>query len=349
MKHLFALPLLLLIAACGQKPAAPTPDADTPRPAKLLQIQAALPPGSYTFPAVLRARESVDLAFDVPGTLASLDVTEGRAVERGTLLAALDKTDFIAKVSSATTAAELAAVELARFEQLQGSVAPAEIDRKRAAAATYAVELATAQNALDKTELRAPFDGVVSRRIAQNFSAVQAKQPILLYQALSPLDVVIDVPEPLLLRAKPGAGEGLHASLRFESRPGQTFDIVFREVATSADPQTQTYAVVFSLERPKDMTVLPGMTAVVELLDEKAPAETVFLLPPLAVMGSAEGTPKVWVVDPATGAVSAREVTLGRPRGDALEVRTGLTEGETVVSAGVSQLREGMRVRPLTP
>lgn len=349
MKRPAALLCLLLFSACGSRSPAPPQTPSAPRPAKLLELRPDVREGVYRFPALLRARESVELAFDVPGTLAVLDVTEGRAVEKGSLLASLDRTDFEARVAAAAAASELADRELARFEQLEGSIAPAEIDRKRAAATAARADLDTARNALAKTEIRAPFDGVVSRRIARNYSAVQAKQPVLLYQALSPLDVVIDVPEPLMMRARPGSGDRLRALLRFDAHPEQAHELEFREVATAADPQTQTYAVVFSLERPRDKTILPGMTGIVDLSDPGAPTDTVFLLPPLAIVGAADGPPRVWVVDPESGAVSSREVTLGRPRGDAIEVTAGLVAGERVVAAGVSHLREGMRVRPLTP
>jgi len=341
------IPLLLLLAACGR---APEPAAQMSAPARPVRLMSVRPVGDteqMSFPALLRARESVELAFDVPGVIAVLNVTEGRAVERGTLLASLDKADFVNRLASATAAADLAASELARFGQLRGSVADAEIDRKRAAAATAAADKAAAENALEKTDIRAPFDGVVSRRLVQNFSTVQAKQPILLFQALSPLDVVIDVPEPLMLRVKPGTGDAAIAHLRFETLPGQRFPVRFREIATSADPVTQTYAAVFSLDRPENMTILPGMSATLDvegILEERAP---LFRVPFQAVQAAADSPPRVWVYHPDTGTVSPRPVVLGRPRSDGVDVLTGLVDGEQVVLTGLPQLREGMSVRPL--
>lgn len=320
---------------------------DTPRPAKLLTLHPEGDTQRMTFPALLRAQESVELAFDVPGVVEIMNVTEGRAVERGTLLAALDKRDYESRLSSATAAAELAQSELARFEQLRGSVAEAEIERRRAAATSAVADLITARNALEKTELHAPFDGVVSRRLVQRHSSVQAKQPVLLFQALSPLDVMIDVPEPLMLRVRPGSGEAVTATLRFDSLPGRSFPVTFREVVTVADPVTQTYSAVFSLERPADMTILPGMSGSLDvegILEERDP---VFLVPPLALEQPATGSPRVWVVDATNGSVSPRDVQLGRPRGGGIEVVAGLSEGEQIVVAGVSRLRKGMRVRAL--
>jgi len=342
--------LLSLLAACGRQADAPSVVLDdAPRPAKMIEVRADTADEVYAFPAVIRARESVELAFDIAGMLIQLDVREGRVVAQGTVLAMLDKADLETRLSAATAAAELAETELARFERLRDAVAVAEVDRRRAAAAAATAELAAARNAVQKAEIRAPFDGVVARRLARNFGAVQAKQPIVLYQALSPLDVVIDVPEPLMRMAVPQDDAAASASLVFAGQPETRHAIRFHEVSTEADPQTQSYAVVFTLERPRGITVLPGMTATVELRAARASSAPVFLLPPLAVMGAEAGEPRVWVVDPETSAVSERTVALGRLRGDLLEITAGLADGDRVVVAGMSKLRAGMRVRPHNP
>lgn len=346
MKNIASLLILLLVlTSCGKRSENPATATAAARPVRLQTLHTLSDTERMTFPAILRARESVELAFDVPGVLEHLNVTEGRAVEKDTLLAALNQQDFESQVASARTAAELAASEFSRLEKLVGSVSEAEIDRKRAAAATAAEDLNTALNALDKTEIRAPFDGVVSRRLVQNFSTIQGKQPILLFQALSPLDVVIDVPEPLILRVKPGTGEAVDATLRFESLPGQRFPVTFREIATVADPVTLTYAVVFSLDRPENRTVLPGMSATLDVEGVLEESDPVFLAPAAALRSPAEGPPHVWIFNPETQTVHRREVTLGRPRNQGVEILSGVSDGDQIVTSGLSQLREGMTVR----
>ena len=57
----------------------------------------------------------------------------------------------------------------------------------------------------------------------------------------------------------------------------------------------------------------------------------------------------VWVVDPESGAVESRPVTVGQMAGDQILVTEGLRDGDTVVISGMSQLRPGMKVRPWEP
>lgn len=77
-----------------------------------------------------------------------------------------------------------------------------------------------------------------------------------------------------------------------------------------------------------------------------APASPV-LIPLAAIVAAADGTPRVWVVDPQTSQVSQRPVETGAIQGSEVAVLSGLAPGEQIVTAGVHQLREGMRVHPL--
>ncbi|MCF7993213.1 MAG: efflux RND transporter periplasmic adaptor subunit [Thiohalocapsa sp.] len=81
---------------------------------------------------------------------------------------------------------------------------------------------------------------------------------------------------------------------------------------------------------------------------QAAPAQASPVLIPLAaIVAAADGTPRVWVVDPQTSQVSQRPVETDAIQGSEVAVLSGLAPGEQIVTAGVHQLREGMRVHPL--
>ena len=74
-----------------------------------------------------------------------------------------------------------------------------------------------------------------------------------------------------------------------------------------------------------------------------------FVIPAIAVFADEAGRSQVWVMDPQTETVHKRPVTTGDLTGTAsITIVEGLKQGETVVIAGVSQLREGMKIRPVT-
>lgn len=350
----FASLLIVLIAlgwGCGgdSSDEGPQEAAREARPVKMITLEPVGTMPDLSFPAVVRSSRSVELSFNVPGVLAELNAVEGKPVAKGQVLARLDSRELKLRVDSDRAAFDLAESEFERGEKLLQSdvIAAAELDRLRAELEKARAALAASRKALEDATIRAPFDGVVSRRLVENFENVQAKQPIVLLQAMGTLEVVIDVPEPLVQQARGSTKDGGGAGLRFDAKPGKLYPVAFKEFSTEADAKTQTFQAVFSLERPEDINVLPGMTATVVVQRRAAPESgAVFILPPLAVVADQEGGNMVWVFDQEQGKAVKREVRIGVMRSDGLEVVSGLETGERVIVSGVAQLHEGMAVRP---
>lgn len=338
--------LLLFLTACGRNDT--VEQADAIQPVKIQTISPSAGEALLEFPAVIRARNSVEMAFNVPGQVTELPAIEGRPVEEGALLASLDNTEYRARLEAAEAALKLARTDFDRFNDLSksGAVAIAELDQKRAALQAAKSELDLARKSFDDTVLRAPFAGVVSRRLVQRFTNVQAKQPVVVFQSLRPLDVIIDVPEPMVIRSAYSEGQPPKTLVTFDSLPGTEMPVRFRELSTEADPQTQTFRVAFSLEDTGGVAVLPGMSATLVAERRKSAGRSVYLLPPLAVTENPDGGQFVWIFDPDTGMVSQRMVEVGRLQDGGIEITSGLSEGDQVVVAGISKLSPGMKVRP---
>jgi RND family efflux transporter MFP subunit len=225
------------------------------------------------------------------------------------------------------------------------AVPRAEVDRKRTAMEVARSRFAAAQKELNDTRLTAPFAGIVARRLVESFQNVQAKEPVVSLQSPDQLEIVIHVPE-RVVRVEPRRLAGFAV---FDDLPERRFPVTLKSFATEADAQTQTYEAVLGLPRPDDLRVLPGMA--VEVLPDgagvEADGEAPVLIPLAAVAAAADGAPSVWVVEPDTGRVSRRVIETGAVQGGDVLVLTGLAAGEQIVTAGVHQLREGMRVHPL--
>ena len=347
-----------LLLAAGAIPATScgkpdeTPEPEVARPVRVLRVEPLEDGSPLAFPAVIRPRKSIDLAFNVGGQVAELPAIEGMIVEEGGLLARLDDPDFLSRRDAARAAFQLARAEFDRYEKLagRGAVATAELDRKRAALEAARSDLDLAEGALADTVLRAPFSGVVSQRIVSRFANVQAKQPIVQFQALQPLDVVIDIPERLVIATRRSDGDAIDAVVRFPTMDDLELPVTLREVGTNADPVTQTFRVVWSLDDTGEMIVLPGMSAtlVAKRQANAGNGNDVFVVPPLSVVGSDSGEPYVWVFDEDSGGVGKRRVKVGGLREGGIEILSGLKTGDQVVVAGVSQLADGMSVRPMS-
>jgi multidrug efflux system membrane fusion protein len=205
-----------------------------------------------------------------------------------------------------------------------------------------------AQDALDDTYLRAPFEGVVAKKLVDNFQNVQAKAPILIFQDISYLDIVINVPEQVLVNAK--EPEFYEFFALFEAVPEREFSLTLKEYATEADPKTQTYRGVFTMKAPKNLRILPGMTTTVKVTEKKlgkSSQTSAYLVPVHAVFADELDKQYVWIVEPKSMRVQKREVKVADMMGENIRVVKGLKAGDRIATAGVHFLQEGMKIRLL--
>lgn len=335
----------LLLAGCKEPPAPQR--AEVSRPAEIQEVGGVTIDSGLSFPGRVRAVQRAELAFNVPGQIVEFPVREGETLQAGSLVARLDPVTFESRLQAAQAEFDKARTDFERVQTIwekSQAVARAEVDARRTAMEVARSAYAAARKEVQDTRLTAPFDGVIARRYVENFANVQAKEPVVSLQSADHLEIVIHVPE-RVVRGEPKRAAGF---ARFDDLPGLRLPVTLKSFATEADPQTQTYEVVLELTQPQGVTILPGMSA--EVLPQSAEpgaAQAQLLIPLKAVSATADGTPAVWVVDPATSRVQRREIEVGEARGADVTVIAGLQAGERIVTAGVNHLREGMLVHPL--
>ncbi|NOQ47308.1 MAG: efflux RND transporter periplasmic adaptor subunit, partial [Desulfobulbaceae bacterium] len=219
--------------------------------------------------------------------------------------------------------------------------------RYRASRDVARAQLEDARNKLIDTSLLAPFDGVISKRFVENFQKVQAKEAIVNLQDITRIEILVNVQELLMADLRDGKEQQVHAT--FESIPGKKYELTVKEYSTQADPATQTYQLVLVMDQPAEANILPGMTAMVTAQTGQKTESTdkTIIIPAIAVMDAPGNEPFVWLLDKEKSTVHKAKVTIGRMEGsENIFVTEGLKGGETVIIAGITQLEEGMKVRP---
>jgi RND family efflux transporter MFP subunit len=158
----------------------------------------------------------------------------------------------------------------------------------------------------------------------------------------SELEVEVSVPEGMITSIR----EGDEAIARFDALPDQDFAATVTEVGVSATGGATTYPVTVSLaENPE--AVRPGMAATVNFQFESQGGPDVILVPAHAVSEDAAGR-FVYVVEPTgdgLGIARRREVVVGEISDLGLEILSGLSNGDLLVTAGVSRIRDGLEVK----
>lgn len=298
------------------------------------------------------------LSFKVAGTIRRLAVQVGDSVRPRQLLAELDPEDYQLEVQRAEAALAQARAqarnaevtyERTRLMYENNTAAKSDLDAARAAyesadatvsAAERGLELARLQ--LSYTRLTAPVAGAVAAVNVEANENVTPGQGVVLLTSGSRLEVEVAVPEVLIAQVR----EGDTASVTFSSLPGREFTAVVTEVGVAATETGSTYPVTVLLDET-DPDIRSGMAAEVGFRFGAQGERELYLVPAMAVGEDREGR-FVFVVEPTQagqGVIHRRPVEIGELTPDGLEILSGLSDGDRVVSAGVSKIEDGMQVR----
>lgn len=343
----------ILFSGCGGDPGPGEPAE--PRPVKLAELSEGGLARVLEYPGHIVPLEQADMAFEVPGQMVEIKVTEGQRVTAGELLARIDDRNYAADLQAARAKLELAQLEAERAQSLFERDAAPKQQADLALSEMKVAEAAfdQAQKAFEETRLRAPMDGIVARVLVEDIVNVQAKQIILIIQDISRFRVEADLPETLGGQTRPGLtmeerNQLLKPEVMLSFLPERSFPARIEEFSVMADPATRTFSGTFLFDSPEDVLVLPGMTAKVRMTlprTQRVEAGT-FVVPAQAVRASETGSAFVWRRDPGTGSVERVPVRTGHVAGDLMEVvAEALSPGDEVVTSGVLLLQEGDRVR----
>ena len=337
--------LCLVLASCSR----PVEKVEEIRPVRAMVVAAGTGKTIIELAGEIQPRYESQLGFRVGGKLIARKVEVGTLVKRGQVLMQLDPLDLQlaqsqakAAVSATESTLALAKADLDRYRELRQKnfVSQALLDAKEAAykSAVASHEQANAglkvqANQSSYSTLYADADGVITAVQAEVGQVVAAGTPVVKLARTAEKEVRVSIPEDQIevlrqvtdLAVKTWANSNVAISGRL------------RELSPIADPATRTYTAKISLPRAGPEIRL-GMTATVQFAVSALPG---IHLPMTALVNSKEGT-AVWVVE--SGVVKLVPVQVASATGTDVLIAQGLSAGQSVVTAGVNQLRPGQKV-----
>ncbi|HUU02278.1 MAG TPA: efflux RND transporter periplasmic adaptor subunit [Myxococcota bacterium] len=352
-----AIGLMLAIGGCGSSGAAPESRARAPeageeknKPRKVSVIK--IEPQAFNSVieasgTALPARESF-LSLTVPGVIRKILVKRGERVKKGQALLGLDRSGFALGVEQAQAALDAAQVgfgsletQKKRFDRLLAvkAVPRANYDKVKAqydgTAATLAmaeVGLKMARKALADSELRAPYDGVITMLLKQVGEYAPAMPPTMLMKIVdnSSLDVQVFLPEVEAAYAHPGQEAEVHVDSADLTRRAR---VVF--VSARIEPGSQTFEVRLTLDN-QDGKIKAGAFSRVRI--NRRQSDSALLVPLRAVVRKDD---QIWVYTVQEGKAVKTTVELGETSGDRALVLRGLAPGAEVVTSSLDRLQPG--------
>jgi RND family efflux transporter MFP subunit len=307
----------------------------------------------------LAAVRRAALGVEVAGRVLAVLVEDNAQVQEGQVLVQLDRELYDAAVgraraalASARARARLARAELERRVELEGRgiASQADLERAQSEAATTEAAVAEARAALSeaearlaKTEIRAPFPGVVGIVELDPGVYLHTGDAIAELADLSVLEMVVGVAEDEILALR----EGQPVAVVLDALPGREFAGRVQRPGRSPDAKTRKYPVPVRLPNAEGQ-LLPGMLGRVRF--EVGESRPVLRVPRRAVQHEFD-LDYVFVLasasDDISGTAERRRVAT-RPvpfHPEWIEVTSGLDPDEVVVTNGAAELRDGMRVR----
>jgi membrane fusion protein (multidrug efflux system) len=282
----------------------------------------------------LAAAESVVLRPEIQGVVESIEFDEGQRVAAGAVLFVLRSDEQRAVLREAEANRVLAADVFERTEQLSKVrvSAASELTRARAgvAAAEAVVDLARVN--LERTRIRAPFDGALGARDVSPGDWVDSDVALVQIDAVDRLQLQFSLPEIAIALAE----LGLAVTVQVAAYPDEDFAGVVYFVSPALDTQSRRLGVKAWVPNA-DGRLRPGMFSRVELELERS--EHAVVVPESAIANDASG-PYVWRVSSESLAERAA-VELGTRRDGQVVILSGLTSGDTIVTSGTHKVHAG--------
>ena len=324
----------LLVSSChpSEKPAA----SDTAAAPVAVRLTAAAIEPHQAFEDVVgtvRSKQRSVIEAKVSGRLTQYLATPGLVVKAGQLLAELDVQEMRAKLEQAKAVLDQAQRDLGRQEQLIASKATSqqELDAAAARVKVATAGVTEAETMLGYAKVTAPFDGVITRQLADVGDLAMPGKPLAEIESPAHLRFETDLPESLIDRIQPAAK--LRVTIPTLTEP---LDGTVTEISPVADPISRTFLV--KLDLPDLPGLRPGQFGRVAV----PVAETKLLLVPRQAVLKRGQIEAVFVV--RTNHATLRLVKTGKTIGDKIEILSGLEPGDAVVTGDPSKLTDGQPV-----
>ena len=312
---------------------------------------------------IVTAAIQTNVGFEISGQVVELLRNAGDIVEEGELIARLDPVPARLRAAQSENSLAQANATLVdaqrKFEQQsqlrsQGYAtqtaydsAEAALKNAEGAVGVTASQLDLARRDLTKTDLKAPFSGVIARQDVEVFEEVTGGQTIYVIQSSGNNEIDASLPETLINTV----ALGTTVDVSFPPLGGATAKGIVDEIAPLAS-EGNAYPIEIRLDNAPP-GLRSGMSAEITFRFETEATGEAFLVPMTAlkpqVGNSDDNDAIVFVFDDASGTLSERHVKVANVLNNNLEIIGDLSEGEIIATAGVSFLFDGMKVTLFDP
>ena len=283
----------------------------------------------------IMADEEVVLYPETQGRIVKINFAEGAQVKKGELLLKINDSDLQAQLKKATATKKLKEDTEKRNKTLleKGAISNELYDIASTELSSINADIDLLKEQIRKTEIRAPFNGVIGLRNISEGSYVTPTTRIAALQNINQIKVEFSVPEKYANTIQKGS------IVLFTTEGKKQLQAKIYAIEPKIDDVTRNVIMRAICANPKQ-EILPGSFAKVSIV--ASTNTNAYLLPTQAIVPILKGQ-KVYVAQ--GDSVIERKVKTGVRKDDVIEVTEGLKAGDEVVVEGVMYLRQGAKIR----
>lgn len=350
----------LLLAACSNQPKQQAPP---PVAVNTYQVQKGTAVYFDNYPATVTALNQIELRAQVTGYVKGIFFNDGQHVSKGQKLYDIDHETYQAAYNQAVANMNVAQANLDKAQQdadrytdllkkdaiarqvVDHAITDLQAAKMQVAAAKAAV--ARAATDLKFSVLYAPFDGTIGISQVKMGALISANQTLLnTLSSDNPMAVDIAVDQSLIpkftnLKNNPAPAADSMFTLTFNDKTIYPYPGQISFIDRAVDPQTSTIRIRYIFPNNNNL-LKPGMSCNVRVKNNNAKEQ--FMLIPYKAVVEQMGEYFVFVVK-NNNTVSEQKVMLGQPINDKIVVKSGLNDGDVIVTDGVQKLKDGAKIQ----
>lgn len=283
----------------------------------------------------IQANELVELSSEASGLVTRVLFEEGREVNRGDLLVKINDSELQAQKQRAIYRLNLADQREERQRRLleRGGISQDDYDATLNELNVLRAEVQLIDAQIDRTEVRAPFSGVIGLKYISTGSYITPTTRIASLQEVNPVKVDFSIPERFISRVD--IGDEINFSVQGID---STFVGEVYAIEPRIDPQTRTLQIR-AISENRDQILYPGAFAnIVLILDE---IDNALMVPTIAIIPELNAQ-KVYIV--RDGTVEEARIRTGIRTSEKVQIIDGAERGDIILTTGLLQVRPGMDV-----
>jgi RND family efflux transporter MFP subunit len=291
----------------------------------------------------VETKQNLVLTPEMSGILKQVFVKEGQVVKKGQLLARIDDGGLAQQKAQLQIQADLAKTTFDRQKRLWEQNIGSEMQYLNTKSAYEALQESVNQinQQIAKTNLSAPFSGIVDDVITEQGSVVAAGQSeIIRIVNLDNMYIQTDVPESYIKEVTKGKDVEV-----FFPVLGKTLDAKIRQTGNFINPANRTFKIEIAISN-KDKSMKPNLTARLKINDYTS--KNAILIPQSIISENAEGEQYIYIlIDKNEDKATARQVIIktGKTQGDKIEILSGVDDNSEIIKEGARSVKDGQIVK----